>query len=120
MIEIRLMQNSDIVAGMELCHLAQWNRLDFDWKRLLDLQPDGCFVAKENGSICGTASAVHYGAELGWIGMVLVHPLFCNRGIETQLMQKCISFLFSKQVECIKLDATDQNRSSLSQARLQR
>lgn len=108
MIKIRFMQNNDIPAVMELCKIAQYHILEADLKRLFKIQPDGLFVARENDTICGIANAVHYGSELGWIGMILVDPAFHNQGIEAQLVQECVSFLFGKKAECIKLDATDQ------------
>lgn len=110
MIEIRKMQCGDIPRGTDLCRIVKWNQLDADWQRLINLEPDGVFVAEEDGVLCGTASAISYGVEMAWIGMILVHPEFRGRGIAAQLMTTCISYLKQKQVRSIKLDATDMGR----------
>lgn len=109
-LHIRNMQPRDIPSGTTLCRLVHWNQLDADWQRLMDLEPDGVLTAEENGGFCGTASAVSYGTEMAWIGMVLVHPGFRGRGIAAQLMEACISRLKQKRIRSIKLDATDMGR----------
>ena len=110
MAEIRPMRAEEIPFGLELCRIAGWNQLVADWERLLALDPEGVFIAEEQGTPCGTASAVRYGTRLSWIGMVLVHPDFRRRGIGSALMAHCIQYLQQHGVESIKLDATDQGR----------
>jgi GNAT superfamily N-acetyltransferase len=110
MIKLRKMQPCDIPHGTDLCRMVNWNQLDADWQRLIDLEPEGVFAAEEDGVLCGTASAVSYGPDMAWIGMILVHPEFRGRGIAAQLMTMCISYLKQKQVRSIKLDATDMGR----------
>jgi GNAT superfamily N-acetyltransferase len=111
MIKIRKMQHRDIPCGTALCRMVNWNQLDADWQRLIDLEPGGgVFIAEEDGVLCGTASAISYGSDMAWIGMILVHPEFRGRGIAAQLMTACISYLKEKQVRSIKLDATDMGR----------
>jgi GNAT superfamily N-acetyltransferase len=110
MIKLRKMQPCDIPHGTDLCRRVNWNQLDTDWQRLIDLEPKGVFAAEEDGVLCGTASAVSYGPDMAWIGMILVHPEFRSRGIAAQLMTTCISYLKEKQVRSIKLDATDMGR----------
>ncbi len=58
----------------------------------------------------GTATTMVYGSDLGWIGMVLVHPEYRRRGIGRGLLLKCIEHLKASGVRCIKLDATPQGR----------
>lgn len=110
MIKIRKMQPRDIPYGTDVCRMVNWNQLDADWQRLIDLEPEGVFIAEEDGVLCGTASTISYGHEMAWTGMILVHPEFRGRGIAAQLMTTCISYLKQKQVRSIKLDATDMGR----------
>jgi GNAT superfamily N-acetyltransferase len=98
MIEIRRMQRGDITRGTDLCRIVNWNQLDADWQRLIDLDPDGVFAAEEDGILCGTASTISYDAEMAWIGMILVHPEFRGRGLASQLMRQCISYLKQRHV----------------------
>jgi len=105
-LEIRLLAESDIGAGMRLKELAGWNQTESDWRRLLKLDSQGCFVACIDHRVVGTATSTTYGPDLAWIGMVLVDPDYRRRGIGTQLMQAMLDSLRSGGVKTIKLDAT--------------
>ena len=104
------MTAADVEFGLQLCRLSNWNQTPQDWIRLLQLQSDGLFIAECDGQPCGTASTTAYGTQSAWIGMILVHPDFRRRGIGSTLMTRCIQYLQQRQVESIKLDATDQGR----------
>lgn len=108
-LEIRLLDESDIPAAMRLKELARWNQTESDWRRLLRLEPRGCFCATLDGALVGTTTAITYGSELAWIGMVLVDPAYRRRRIATQLMQAALDYL-SERVKTVKLDATPDGR----------
>jgi GNAT superfamily N-acetyltransferase len=108
--EIRLLTPDDIVAVMRLRHLAGWNQTEHDIRRLIALEPDGCFAAWMDGQIVGTTTTTTYGRELAWIGMVLVDPRFRRHGIATELMKRALAYLRQREVVTIKLDATPAGR----------
>ena len=54
MIRIRPMTSADLALGLRLSGAAGWNQIEADWRRLWDLQPDGCFVAEQDGVVLGT------------------------------------------------------------------
>src|SRR5689334_16324027 len=103
-IEIRLLFESDIPAAMRLKEAAGWNQTEADWRRLLLLEPNGCFAAVRDGRLVGTTTTTIYD-ELAWIGMVLVEPQHRRHGIAAKLMNVALEYLNGK-VETIKLDAT--------------
>ena len=109
-IEIREMKSGDLVAADSLRNLAGWNQTATDWNRILNYQPNGCFVAVNADRIVGTVTTTCYGRKLAWIGMMLVHPDFRRRGIGTALMERALDFLTAQQIECVKLDATPAGR----------
>jgi len=109
-LEIRLLTEYDIRAGMRLSKLAGWNQTESDWRRLLKHDPVGCFVACLNNRVVGTTTSTAYGTDLAWIGMVLVDPDCRRRGIATQLMQRTLDNLRACRVKTIKLDATSAGR----------
>ena len=74
-VEIRLLFESDIPAAMTLKEAAGWNQTEEDWRRLLSLEPSGCFAAIKDERLIGTTTTTTYANELAWIGMVLVDPL---------------------------------------------
>lgn len=105
-IELRLMTEADLACADDLRQLAEWNQTLEDWRRLLALEPGGCFIAIHNGVLAGTVTTIAYGKALAWIGMMLVHPEHRRKGIATRLMQRALKYLHSRKVRCAKLDAT--------------
>ena len=107
---IRCMKGADIEGAMHLKNAAGWNQTVQDWQRILRLQPDGCFVDERDGVIAGSATALRYGRELAWIGMVLVLPAHRRRGIATALMRHVLGWLHESGNPISKLDATEMGR----------
>jgi GNAT superfamily N-acetyltransferase len=100
------MERSDIPAGMRLKEAAGWNQTEQDWRRLLVLEPMGCFVACEDGRVRGTVTTLRYGERFGWIGMLLTDPDSRRRGIGTRLLHEAVSYLEGSGVETLRLDGT--------------
>ena len=103
---IRLMTEADLAFADSLRATAGWNQTLRDWRRFLDLDPNGCFIAERNGAPAGTATTIRYQNKIAWIGMVLVHPEQRRHGIGRGLLWHCIDYLNRCGVQCIKLDAT--------------
>ena len=78
-VEIRLLFEADIPAAMQLKEAAAWNQTEADWRRLLSMEPNGCFGAVKEGRLVGTTTTTTYDG-LAWIGMVLVEPQQRRRG----------------------------------------
>jgi GNAT superfamily N-acetyltransferase len=106
-LQVRLLLESDIAAAMRLKDAAGWNQTEADWRRLLLLEPNGCFCAVKDGRVVGTTTTTRYGEKLAWIGMVLVDPDYRGQGIATKLMTIAMDYLYDR-VETLKLDATAQ------------
>src|SRR5947207_13435443 len=87
---IRRMRLQDLSAGMRLKELAGWNQTEADWRRYLNLQPDGCFVAELNGAAVGTVATSIFGS-VAWIALVLVDPAVRGRGIGTALLNQALA-----------------------------
>lgn len=109
-VEIRLLFESDIPAAMRLKEAAGWNQTEADWRRLIKLEPNGCFAAIENDQLVGTTTITTYENDLAWIGMVLVDPQHRRRGIATRLIETALAYLEGK-VAVVKLDATAEGSS---------
>ena len=105
MLRIRGMTVADIPLGMRLKEQAGWNQVEGDWKRLLDLQPDGCFVAELDGIPAGTVTTCRFG-PVAWVAMMLVDKSFRSRGIGRALMIRALDDLDSAGVRSTRLDAT--------------
>jgi ribosomal protein S18 acetylase RimI-like enzyme len=100
------MTYADIGFGMKLKAAAGWNQLPADWKRLIDLEPDGCFVLESKAEPVGTVTTTLYERRLAWIGMVLVSPEHRRHGFGTTLLEAAMDYCQRQGVDVIKLDAT--------------
>lgn len=107
-IALRPLEPSDLPAAARLAALAGWNQTPDDWRILLEAAHEHCLAAVANGRIVGTATAMVYGRELAWIGMVLVDPEFRRLGIATRLMEALGGGL--TRVRTVRLDATPAGR----------
>ncbi len=105
MIRIRVLTMTDIPIGMRLKEQASWNQLETDWRRLISLQPDGCFLAEWDGVPAGTVTTCRFG-PVAWIAMMLVDVAFRRKGIGRSLMVHALAALESQGVRSIRLDAT--------------
>ena len=110
MSEIRQLYPDDIPGLMRLNRAANWNQLEQDWLRLLELEPEGCFGADRDGRIVATATAICYGRDLAWIGMVLTDPDYRGQGLGRALTECAIAYVENRGVAWMKLDATDMGR----------
>jgi ribosomal protein S18 acetylase RimI-like enzyme len=108
--EVRLLGESDIPAAVRLKEIAGWNQTEADWRRLLRLEPEGCFCTTVRGLLVGTTTTTTYGRDLAWIGMVLVDPDYRRLGIATRMMNAALEYLHDAGVGAVKLDATADGR----------
>lgn len=71
------------------------------------LQPDGFFVAVDEGNIVGTAAVVCYDT-CAFVGAVAVHPSSQGRGMGTALMHHLLAWTDARDVFPVLLEATPQ------------
>ena len=107
-IEIRLMTENDLSSLISLKHRLGWNQTEDDLRRLLELNPHGCFTADHDGEMVGTITSIVYDNTLAWIGMMLVDPGYRRRRIAARLMSRALEYLYGKDINTIKLDATPE------------
>jgi GNAT superfamily N-acetyltransferase len=103
------MTATDLAFGMRLKQQAGWNQTEADWRRALDLEPDGCFVAELDGRPVGTTTTCIFG-PVAWVALVLVDATVRGRGIGTALMRHALAFLDERGVRSVRLDATPLGR----------
>lgn len=109
MFSLRLMTADDLPLGMRLRQQACWNQTEADWRRCLELQPDGCFVAESEGVPVGTVTTCIFGS-VAWIAMVLVDVALRGRGIGRGLLNEALTFLDARAIASVRLDATPLGR----------
>jgi len=109
MIRIRTMTVRDVPLGMRLKEQAGWNQTEADWRRVLALEPEGCFVAEMAGRRVGTTATSVFDS-VGWLSLVLVDASVRGRGVGTQLLQHALDYLEGRRVVTVRLDATPLGR----------
>jgi GNAT superfamily N-acetyltransferase len=100
---------ADIPSGMRLKEEAGWNQVEADWQRLIELQPDGGFVAELDGRTVGTVTSCRFGC-VAWVAMMLVEQAHRGRGIGRALMVRVLNELDGQRVASVRLDATPLGR----------
>lgn len=120
MITIRSMTPADIPLGMRLKEAAGWNQSETDWRRHLELEPEGCFVGCCDGTPAATLAVTVFGGDdstdkvatrsSAWIAMVLTDPAFRRRGLANALLEHSIAYAESRGASSIWLDATEMGR----------
>jgi GNAT superfamily N-acetyltransferase len=105
MIRIRTMTTDDIPAGLALSRQAGWNQSDVDWRRAVELEPGGGFVALCDGEAVGTTTTCVFG-KVAWVALVLVDERFRRQGIARALMEHALEYLDGRGVASARLDAT--------------
>ena len=89
---------------------AGWNQTEQDIERMINLDPNGTFVARLKGKgfdiPVGTSSTLPLGKNNTWIGMILVHPEARRQGIANAMMQYCIKYAINSGKVINGLDAT--------------
>lgn len=108
--KVRLLEDDTVGMADELRARAGFNQSLDDWRRLLALEPDGCFAAEYDGCIVGTVTTTCYGRQLAWIGMMLVDPSVRGRGVGRRLLETALTYLEERNIERVGLDATPAGR----------
>jgi len=103
------MRTEDLRLGLRLSRQAGWNQIESDWRRFMNMEPEGCFVAELDSRPAGTTTTCILGAT-AWIAMVLVDESSRRKGIGTALLKHALDYLDARRIKTIRLDATSAGR----------
>jgi GNAT superfamily N-acetyltransferase len=109
-IRIDALTAADLEGALRLSVQAGWNQTPADWRRILDLAPDGCFAGRLDGRLVATSTVVAYGRAPGWIGMVLVDEGCRGQGHGSAILGRAIEHARARCGDAFGLDATDLGR----------
>lgn len=116
---IRQLRHEDIPRAMSLSSQAGWNQAPSDWRRLIDLTPNGCFAGWVDEDLIATSTLVTYRDasgdykseyRAGWIGMVLVEESYRRQGYGMRIFEHALKKALEWNIPEIGLDATSAGR----------
>jgi GNAT superfamily N-acetyltransferase len=105
---IQKMAETDIPGVCELRRLSGCDATPSKWRALLQLDPQGCFMAVHRERIVGTVTVITYVQELAWVGMLLVHPDFRRKGLGRRLMEQAMGYAKEVGIKRLRLDASPE------------
>jgi GNAT superfamily N-acetyltransferase len=100
----------DLEGGLHLSTQAGWNQTASDWKRILDLCPEGVLAGRLDGRLVATGSVAAISPTIRWIGMILVDEAVRARGYGSLMMDRCLELACRRGDEIVGLDASDLGR----------
>ncbi len=109
MLTLRSFTVDDVPFGLRLTAQAGWNQTSDDWRRVVEMEPAGCFVGCWNGVAAATTTFCIFG-DTAWIAMVLTDESFRGRGLATALIRRALEELESRGIATVRLDATALGR----------
>jgi ribosomal protein S18 acetylase RimI-like enzyme len=86
-----------------------WRDLEEVFTSFLRVRSCRSFVAALDGRVVATGLATVNGT-VGWVGMIIVHPDFRNRGIGTRMTREVMDYLTYRRCKTLALTATSMGR----------
>ncbi len=104
MAEFRIMKLDDIERAFEIVDIMNWGYFERDIRRLIEFDPQGNFVALDNGKIVGVGFTSLFD-DFAFIGPVIVIREYRGQKIGEELMKMAIDHLVNMGAKTIELDA---------------
>jgi len=102
MIPIRVLTEEDFPFAVFLTDTVTWGFTEEDFRYMVNLEPDGCFIVLDDKERIGITTTITYG-KVGWIGNVIVDENYRNRGVGSVLLKHAVNFLRERSVKTINL-----------------
>lgn len=104
MIHIRNMSKDDLVFAVNITDTMNWNLVEEDFKFMMTLEPEGCFVLLNDLERIGIVTTISF-EKIGWIGNVIVSENHRKKGAGALLVRHSLEYLKNKNVETVGLYA---------------
>lgn len=97
------MRSNDIPFAIRLTDQEQWGVTRNALRRLIRLNPQGCFIAYDGSTRLGLTTATIYGRKLAWIGNVIVDKNHRGKHVGQSLVRHVVSSLQKSRAKHIAL-----------------
>jgi predicted N-acetyltransferase YhbS len=102
MFHVKKMTEEDFEYAVELTDTKGWNLIEDDFRFMLNLEPEGCFVLLDDSEKIGIITSISLG-KIGWFGNLIVEEKHQRKGAGSLLVKHVIDYLTSKNVEVVGL-----------------
>ncbi len=99
---IRKMTPKDFVFAISLTDTMNWDLTEKDFRFMMSLEPEGCFVALDKNKRIGLITTVSFD-RVGWIGNVIVDASVRSKGVGLLLVKHAMDYLAEKKVTTVGL-----------------
>lgn len=104
MLQVKNMSEDDFAFAVNVTDTMDWNLVEEDFKFMMTLEPEGCFVLLNNSERVGIVTTVSFG-KIGWIGNLIVSENYRKKGAGALLVRHSLDYLKNKTVETVGLYA---------------
>jgi predicted N-acetyltransferase YhbS len=102
MFYVRKMSEEDFEYAVQLTDTKSWNLVEEDFRFMLKLEPEGCFVLLDDSEKIGIITSISLG-RIGWFGNLIVEGKHQRKGAGSLLVKHVIDYLTSKNVDVVGL-----------------
>jgi predicted N-acetyltransferase YhbS len=102
MYHVRKMVEEDLEYAVQLTDTKSWNLIEEDFRLMLNLEPEGCFVLLNDSQRIGIITSISFG-RIGWFGNLIVEEQHQRKGAGSLLVHHVIDYLTSKRVKVVGL-----------------
>lgn len=103
-VTIRKMSTADVAFAVKLTDTMNWDLTRRDFRFMMTLEPNGCFVALQGDTKVGITTTAHFGTA-GWIGNVIVDHRYRSKRIGVKLVKRAMDYLGEESATTIGLYA---------------
>jgi len=93
---------NDFAFAVRLTDTMNWDLTEEDFKFMMKLEPEGCFVTLDDAERVGIITTIRFDS-LGWIGNLIVDHNHRLKGVGCLLMKHAMDYLMSKSATTIGL-----------------
>ena len=107
MFHVEKMKADDFPFAVQLANTMNWNMTVDDFRFMINLEPQGCFVQFHGNERVGIATTISF-EKAGWFGNFILKEDSREKGAGTLLLKHSIDYLKSNGAETIGLYAYPQ------------
>jgi len=104
MFQVRKLSEEDFGFAVNLTDTMGWQQTEDDFRFMLEMEPEGCFILLYNSEKVGIVTNVSFG-KVGWLGNLIVNEKHRKKEGGRLLVQRSIEYFKSRGVETVGLFA---------------